>query len=873
MSYKYNVFISYSSTDNKLAQKLQSALHQFNRPWNKLRALHVFRDETNLTVSSGLWSSIENALSSSEYFLLMASPVAAQSMWVKKEIDFWFENRSPQNLLITLTDGNIEWDYTKSDFDWDNTNALPVNMKGKFTEVPRWIDFREISKMERLSLNDLRFKYCIADITSKLLNKDKDILIGEDIQKKKRLKLLTWIFVLILTITTAFASFEWWNADRQRRLALSRQLIAQAENLLEKQFDLSLLLGIEANNIADTVEAKEVLFDCFNFSPLLQTFLHGHKGRINCIAFGPDGKRMVSGSDDGKIIQWDMVSCKPIESHFEGLEEAIIGIAYSSDGKTIVSGSSAGKITLWSATNGKPISQRIIKGLKSSVIRIAISYDIKKMALELLSDEIVIVDIDTLRPIEIPLKGNFAGSLCPIIFCPDGKTLVSGSIDDNSIVIWSLSDLKGKNYPIGDSMHFAHSLAFSSDGRTLAVGGFNSIVLWDMTKKMPIQTIHGGYNKYFKVLAFSPGGKIIASGTTDNEIILWYILWQNPLGLTLKGHDQPINCIAFSPDGKTLASASNSNKIIIWNLANGINVGTHLKKPSEVPISAIAFNPDGKLLASGSWDHKIIIWDMVMKRPMLSPFLGHKSILNCITFSPDGKTLASGGGDETIILWDIKKGVPVAKLIGHKSSIMSVSFSPDGKTLASGSSDHTIILWDVNTGKSIGHALKRHKNLVTSIVFNRDGKLLASGGWDQQIVIWDVAKQEPLGLPLEHKDQIMSIAFSPKGETLVSAGVNSIILWDIATRKRIPISFKGSSSSIAFSPDGKTIASGNDLGEIVLYDVFQESWRDRVKRIANRNMTYAEWRRFLGMLPYHKTFDDLPFPSDLPEEERQNISR
>ncbi len=140
-------------------------------------------------------------------------------------------------------------------------------------------------------------------------------------------------------------------------------------------------------------------------------------------------------------------------------------------------------------------------------------------------------------------------------------------------------------------------------------------------------------------------------------------------------------------------------------------------------------------------------------------------------------------------------------------------------------------------------------------------------------MIWDVAKQEPLGLPLEHKDQIMSIAFSPKGETLVSAGVNSIILWDIATRKRIPISFKGSSSSIAFSPDGKTIASGNDLGEIVLYDVFQESWRDRVKRIANRNMTYAEWRRFLGMLPYHKTFDDLPFPSDLPEEERQNISR
>ena len=114
---KYNAFISYShAADDKLASAVQACLKKFAKPWNKLRALEIFRDKTNLSVSPGLWPSIEKALSESEYFILMASPEAGKSKWVRKEIDFWLENRSPDKILIILTSGDLQWDGEAKDF-------------------------------------------------------------------------------------------------------------------------------------------------------------------------------------------------------------------------------------------------------------------------------------------------------------------------------------------------------------------------------------------------------------------------------------------------------------------------------------------------------------------------------------------------------------------------------------------------------------------------------------------------------------------------------------------------------------------------------------------------------------------------------------
>jgi hypothetical protein len=75
---KYHGFISYShAADGKLAPALQRALHKLAKPWYSFRLIHVFRDQSSLSANPALWASIETALSESEYFLLMASPIAA----------------------------------------------------------------------------------------------------------------------------------------------------------------------------------------------------------------------------------------------------------------------------------------------------------------------------------------------------------------------------------------------------------------------------------------------------------------------------------------------------------------------------------------------------------------------------------------------------------------------------------------------------------------------------------------------------------------------------------------------------------------------------------------------------------------------------
>src|SRR5688572_21113224 len=123
---QFDAFISYShAADGKLAVALQSGLQSFAKPWNRLRGIRVFRDKSGLTANAGLWSSVVQALDSSNYFLLLASPRAAQSVWVRKEIEHWLTHRPLTRILIALTDGTIIWDNATNDFNWTATTALP----------------------------------------------------------------------------------------------------------------------------------------------------------------------------------------------------------------------------------------------------------------------------------------------------------------------------------------------------------------------------------------------------------------------------------------------------------------------------------------------------------------------------------------------------------------------------------------------------------------------------------------------------------------------------------------------------------------------------------------------------------------------------
>src|ERR1700722_310939 len=139
----YSAFISYSHTrDSAIASALQSSLHRFAKPWYKLRALHIFRDQTNLAVNPALWSSIRDALDQSQFFILFASPESAASPWVAKEADYWIGKNGTSRVLIVLTGGILKWDHLAGSFTSEYTNALPPSLLRSFPEEPLFLDLR-----------------------------------------------------------------------------------------------------------------------------------------------------------------------------------------------------------------------------------------------------------------------------------------------------------------------------------------------------------------------------------------------------------------------------------------------------------------------------------------------------------------------------------------------------------------------------------------------------------------------------------------------------------------------------------------------------------------------------------------------------------
>jgi MTH538 TIR-like domain (DUF1863) len=128
----YDAFISYShALDKPIASALQSVIQTLGKPWWKRRMSRVFRDDTSLSATPHLWSSIEEALLNSQFMILMASPEAAKSKWVGKEVETWLAKKDQSNLLLALTAGDLQWDATINDFRWSSETPLPENLRGQ----------------------------------------------------------------------------------------------------------------------------------------------------------------------------------------------------------------------------------------------------------------------------------------------------------------------------------------------------------------------------------------------------------------------------------------------------------------------------------------------------------------------------------------------------------------------------------------------------------------------------------------------------------------------------------------------------------------------------------------------------------------------
>jgi WD40 repeat protein/serine/threonine protein kinase/class 3 adenylate cyclase len=321
-------------------------------------------------------------------------------------------------------------------------------------------------------------------------------------------------------------------------------------------------------------------------------------------------------------------------------------------------------------------------------------------------------------------------------------------------------------------------------------------------------------------LAFSPGGKIFASGGVDRTIRLWDVKTFREIS-TLKGHKGPIMTIAFDPNGKILVSGSKDDAtgvertLKFWDVGTGREYVT--SKEHKDLVNAFAFSPDGKTIATGGLG-TIVLRDIITNEELFT-LKGHGIWVHSLAFSPDGKLLASGSEDRAVKLWDVERGSELATLKGHEGTVSSLAFSRDGEILASGGHED-IIFWEVKSGRMLTK-IRGHESAISSIFFSHDGKTMITGGLDKIIKTWEITTERKRDRLTEHRGDVSSVVFSPAGKILASGSSDDTVrLWDMKTRKEI-ISFKGQTGMItlAFSPDGKILASGSEDTTIKLWDV------------------------------------------------------
>ncbi|MGV9743924.1 nSTAND1 domain-containing NTPase [Rhodococcus zopfii] len=366
------------------------------------------------------------------------------------------------------------------------------------------------------------------------------------------------------------------------------------------------------------------------------------------------------------------------------------------------------------------------------------------------------------------------------------------------------------------------SAAFSPDGRWIVSGGSDELVrLWDAHTGMPVGDPMAGHEGDVMRVAFSPDSTRIASGGADGTVRFWDTTTRRSLVTPESPSDpSPVLSLAFRPDGSRILAGSMDGTARWWDPKTGepVDEATYLEWG---PMTAAAFSPDNRLLAaSGSQDHTIRVWNADTAERVIEPMPGHTAPVESLSFSTDGSELLSGSDDGTIRRWSVSDGKPSGEVMsGHRGPVTSVAYGPGERVIVSGTLDGSLQVWDAATSRILTNQVTGHQSGVTQVAFSPDGSRILSASRDHTLRLWDARTVVPL---TGHEAWTLGVRLSPDNREVVSTGEDGIRRWDATTGAPVgtPVIVRDAPvRAAAVDPEGRMAVTGGDDGVLHRWDL------------------------------------------------------
>jgi WD40 repeat protein len=906
-----DAFISYShAADGELAPAIERALEQIAKPWYRRRSLSVFRDTTGLAVNPHLWSSICTEIDASRKFILLASPQAAASQWVGRELERWLETKSPDDILIVLTDGDLMWDQEANDFDGDKSSALPPVLYGGFSEQPLYLDLSWARSETQLDLQHPRFRDEIARLAAAIHGAAPDDLIGEDIRQRRRALRLAWgaavglLGLLAASLVLGALAFISRNdALAQSRLATAKAAAAATVDTADSQPDVAYLLGLESFRLANTPETRSALSEVLMRTDSVAGFLRGNESNVREIEFAADGRTLASAAHD-TVRVWDVTHRRVAEEPLVPGGGVVLAVAVSPDGRYIATTGQAGAAHVWTRA-GKKLGS--FTAVKLPLLALGFDGRGKRLAVGWLFGVAAVWDLASGEIVPLSSREDETFEITNFAFSPDGRT-VAASSNDGTIRVWSSTGGRALTEPLRHGRRVA-DIEFAPDGRTLWSAGADGAVrawrvgswqaagegllhpkavlalrfadrssletvtadgvvrTWSTATRKPTRRSQPlpGFVSGEGATALGEGG-MVASGDRFGSVRLWRTSGRADLGVRVDSGTSPYERpFAFDASGEKLAIGVVGG-VEVWSARTGrMRTQLHVDGGREFgdEIQALAFSRDGRSLAWGEYDGDIRLWDVEKAKQIGDPLQHRKAIVRDLEFSPDGLTLASAGAS-TVLLWslDHRQRAPVLLATGF-TGVQAVEFIDDGQRLIAVGGRGAEV-WEVAAAQRVERPFRG----LTYGSAALSGARLVVVADDQRLRQLDVAKGVELGSPLRLAEETRSVALSPDGAVLARVMKSGDVrLTDLASGQDLgPVLRWRDADSVAFGPDSETLAVRATDGSVRLWSPLPltaapgaatlTKIQARICMLAARNLDKREWARYFGKLGYHKTCPD-----------------